>query len=57
MSSIDLSHALWRKNSYSNGQANCVEVATAAGGRPVVAVRDSRMPDLRTRITGYSVLS
>ena len=32
MSSTDLSGALWRKSSYSNGQANCVEVATSAGG-------------------------
>ena len=45
MSSIDLSGALWRKSSYSNGQANCVEVATIAGGRTLVAVRDSTTPD------------
>ena len=31
MSSIDLSGALWRKSSYSNGQANCVEVAAMSG--------------------------
>jgi len=31
----------WRKSSYSNGQANCVEVA----GRPgAIAVRDSKDP-------------
>jgi hypothetical protein len=42
MNSTDL---LWRKSSYSNGQANCVEVAAA--GR--VAVRDSKSPD-RTRL-------
>lgn len=29
----------WRKSSYSNGQANCVEVAVQA---PSVAVRDSK---------------
>jgi Domain of unknown function (DUF397) len=31
----------WRKSSYSNGQANCVEVACQPGG---VAVRDSKEP-------------
>ena len=44
MSSNDLSNALWRKSSYSNGQANCVETAfTAEDGRQV-AVRDSKAP-------------
>ena len=33
MSSTELSGALWRKSSYSNGQANCVEVAAVTGGR------------------------
>ena len=42
MSSIDLSDALWRKSSYSNGQANCVEVAATAHGYGLVAVRDSK---------------
>jgi len=32
----------WRKSSYSNSQANCVEVAGTRGGK--VAVRDSRNP-------------
>jgi hypothetical protein len=45
MSSTDLSGALWRKSSYSNGQANCVEVAAVGGGRTLVAVRDSKAPD------------
>jgi hypothetical protein len=45
MSSTDLSGALWRKSSYSNGQANCVEVTAACGGRTLVAVRDSKAPD------------
>jgi hypothetical protein len=36
----DLSRAQWRKSSYSNGQANCVEVAPNLGG--VVAIRDSK---------------
>ena len=45
MSGTDLSGALWRKSSYSNGQANCVEVTAARGGSTVVAVRDSKAPD------------
>ena len=45
MSSTDLSGALWRKSSYSNGQANCVEVTAVTGGRRLVAVRDSKAPD------------
>jgi hypothetical protein len=45
MSSTELSGALWRKSSYSNGQANCVEVAAVGGGRTLVAVRDSKAPD------------
>jgi hypothetical protein len=39
----ELSRARWRKSSYSNAQANCVEVATNLPG--VVAVRDSKQPD------------
>ena len=42
MSSIDLSYALWRKSSYSNGQANCVEAASVRPGNNLVAVRDSK---------------
>jgi Domain of unknown function (DUF397) len=44
VSSIDFSDALWRKSSYSNGQANCVEAATAERGGRAVAVRDSKAP-------------
>ena len=44
MSRNDLSGARWRKSSYSDGQANCVEVMTAG----VVAVRDSKSPDETT---------
>jgi len=33
----------WRKSSYSNTGANCVEVARTRSGR--VAVRDSKDPD------------
>jgi hypothetical protein len=44
MSSTDLSGALWRKSSYSNGQANCVEVAGLGDESPVAAVRDSKRP-------------
>jgi hypothetical protein len=45
VSSIDFSDALWRKSSYSNGQANCVETAAAEQGSRFVAVRDSKAPD------------
>lgn len=38
--SSDLTGAVWRKSSYSNGQAACVEVAFLGNGR--VAVRDSK---------------
>lgn len=44
MSSIDLSEAPWRKSSYSNGQANCVEAASVRPGSNLVAVRDSKAP-------------
>jgi hypothetical protein len=44
MSSTELSGALWRKSSYSNGQANCIEVAGLGGEYPIAAVRDSKMP-------------
>jgi uncharacterized protein DUF397 len=46
MSRNDLAGAQWRKSSYSDGQANCVEVAAAG----LVAVRDSKSPD-GTRLT------
>lgn len=43
MNDSDLSRAVWRKSSYSNGQGgNCTEVAAVPGG---VAVRDSKFPD------------
>jgi hypothetical protein len=42
MNSTDHSDLLWRKSSYSNGQANCVEVAATAHGYGLVAVRDSK---------------
>ena len=41
MSRNDIPSARWRKSSYSDGQANCVEVMVAG----LVAVRDSRSPD------------
>ena len=41
MNSTDRLDLLWRKSRYSNGQANCVEVAA----KGLVAVRDSKSPD------------
>lgn len=38
---MDLTGTPWRKSSYSNTQADCVEVRAAG---PVVAVRDSKDP-------------
>ena len=45
MSSVDFSDALWRKSSYSNGQANCVQTAAIGQDSRLVAVRDSQDPD------------
>jgi len=42
--SIDFPGARWRKSSYSNGQANCVEAARVGHGSGLVAVRDSKAP-------------
>ena len=40
---IDLSTAVWRKSSYSNGDGgDCVEVCDAHTG--IVPVRDSKLP-------------
>lgn len=43
MTDIELAAAVWRKSRRSNGQANCVEVATNLSG--IVAIRDSKDPD------------
>lgn len=42
MSTPDLSGAVWRKSTRSNGSGQCVQVAEVAG---VVAMRDSKNPD------------
>jgi hypothetical protein len=47
---MDLTHAWWRKSSYSGGNGGtCVEVAvlpgSKAGSKQVIAVRDSTNPD------------
>ncbi len=43
MSSTELPDLPWRKSSYSNGQANCVEAAGTGNGQ--TGVRDSKAPD------------
>jgi uncharacterized protein DUF397 len=44
MSRNDLSGAAWRKSTYSDGQANCVEVAVIGHRDGPVGVRDSKSP-------------
>ena len=44
MSSTDFPDTPWRKSSYSNGQANCVETAAIGQDGRVVIVRDSKAP-------------
>lgn len=49
MTAPDLSAALWRKSTYSNGQGGaCVEVARNLPA--VVAVRDSKAPSAGTLV-------
>jgi hypothetical protein len=52
MSGTDLSGAPWRKSSYSNGQANCVEVSIAVSRSTFMSVRDSKASDGVTLIFG-----
>jgi Domain of unknown function (DUF397) len=42
MHELDLTHAQWRKSSYSGGNGACVEVADLP---EAMAVRDSKDPD------------
>ena len=41
--SEELKNAVWRKSPLSDGQGNCVQIASLSSGR--VAVRDSKDPD------------
>ncbi|MGH3930228.1 MAG: DUF397 domain-containing protein [Pseudonocardiaceae bacterium] len=46
MTRADLSHAVWRKSSYTgglNGGGDCVEMVALPDG--LIAVRDSKCPD------------
>jgi hypothetical protein len=43
--SSEFSGAVWRKSSYSNGQASCVEATNMNNGRTIVAVHDGKAPD------------
>ncbi|MFC8008954.1 DUF397 domain-containing protein [Streptomyces cinereoruber] len=48
MKDADLTGAVWRKSSYSNGQAECVETAVLPdGGRAVRDSKDKSGPILR----------
>jgi len=47
----------WRKSNYGNGQANCVQVATATGGHILAAVRDSKTPDTAGLISSVRALA
>ncbi|GDY33719.1 DUF397 domain-containing protein [Gandjariella thermophila] len=49
--SPDLTTAVWRKSSYSQGQAQCVEVACL---RHRAAVRDSKNPDGNVLVFGVA---
>ncbi|MEU9626343.1 DUF397 domain-containing protein [Streptomyces luteogriseus] len=50
---LDLSTAVWRKSSYSDGgQTNCLEVADDQPG--IVPVRDSKSPDGPILVFGAS---
>lgn len=49
----DLSTAIWRKSSYSDGgQTNCVEIADGYPG--IVPVRDSKTPTARPLVFSAS---
>ncbi len=47
MNRIDGSNVTWRKSRHSNGQANCVEIATLDNGTAVRDSKDPRGPVLR----------
>ncbi|MFD5480677.1 DUF397 domain-containing protein [Streptomyces hawaiiensis] len=53
MSTLDLSTAVWRKSTYSDGGANnCLEIAANCPG--TAPVRDSKQPDGPVLVFGAS---
>ncbi|MGP3949612.1 DUF397 domain-containing protein [Streptomyces sp. 7N604] len=51
---IDLSHACWRKSSYSGGANDCVEIADLG---PYVVVRDSKNKHMPPLVFDRSVMA
>ncbi|GIH73450.1 DUF397 domain-containing protein [Sphaerimonospora thailandensis] len=50
---MDLSHAVWRKATYSNGaNASCVEVAVNLPG--MAAIRDTKRPEAGAQIVSLA---
>lgn len=54
---VDLTHAAWRKSTYTAGNGNCVEISTITGPATGVAIRDSKninLPDVRASRTQWA---
>ncbi len=53
----DLSPAVWRKSTFSNGIGECVEVADFVGGRAVRDSKDPTGPALRFTTTQWAAFA